>query len=76
VENRKQLRIRLAHNGRQHVHTAAMRHTNHNFFNAQIRSFLDNHLKPRHHRITALNRETLHTRIFGLQKFFECLHLN
>ena len=50
---------RLLQKVRQHIETAAVRHSHANLFNPGVRAFLQNYVKDHHQRFRPLERETL-----------------
>ena len=65
------LLIGFAHDIRQHVEAAAVRHTDHHFFHAFFGRLIDDGIQSRNGRFPAFERETFLSHIFCVQEFFK-----
>ena len=63
--------VRLAHDLRQHIEAAAMRHADADFLHAEIAAALDDLLERRDQRLAAVEAEALGAGIFDVEEFLE-----
>src|SRR6185503_18048180 len=75
LEFMEQRAVRLAHNLREHIETAAMRHPDADFLHAQIAAALDDLFERRDQRLGAVEAETLGAGIFDVEEFLEAFRL-
>src|SRR5215831_13025975 len=68
--------VRLVHDLRQHVEPAAMRHAEHDLFDAERATALDDLLERRDHRFTAVEPEPLGAGELEVTELLEAFRLN
>src|SRR5262245_24485687 len=68
--------VRLAHDLREDIETAAMRHPEADFLDAEIAAALDDLLERGNQRLGAIKAKTFGAGVFDVEKFFEALGLD
>src|SRR6266576_3659715 len=72
----EQRAMRLAHHLREHVEAAAMRHAEHDLFDAEIAAALDDLLERRNQRLAAVEAEALGAGELGVAELLEAFGLD
>src|SRR3954471_1347053 len=68
--------MRLAHDLREHVEAAAMRHAEHDLLHAEIAAALDDLLERRDQRLAAVEPEALGTGKLSIAEFLKAFRLD